>query len=150
MLRGALMVENVDPQTSPVMVTDSDSIALAATAKAVRFAGYPVTTARSFHEAKYRMEASPPSLLIADVRLGAFNGLHLVWQRHLTHPGLPSIVTDVVMDPTLEAEASNLGASYLIKPVRAEELYELLAALFKPHAGTSADSLGAPRMWWHV
>ena len=77
-------------------------------------AGYRVVTSASFEDGKTLLEADvPPALLIASVRLGAYNGLHLVIRGRLDHPGMAAILTSEVPDPTLEAEAARYGAAYL-------------------------------------
>ena len=40
--------------------------------------GFRVTVASNFQEARVRLGVRPPSLLLTEVRLGDYNGLHLV------------------------------------------------------------------------
>ena len=86
-------------------------------------AGYDVITAATFQDARRILRESPPDLLIADVRLGSFNGLQLViGAQHR----IPSIVITGYADAVLEAEARRGGAEYLVKPFNPERLLMLI------------------------
>ena len=77
-------------------------------------AGYRVVTSASFEDGKALLEAEdPPVLLIASVRLGAYNGLHLVIRGRLDRPGMAAILTSNTHDPILAAEAATYGAAYV-------------------------------------
>jgi len=112
-----------------ILVVDSDPATRLFLSKTLGLAGYDVTATNSFYEAKHHLETACPALLIADVRLGEFNGLHLALHRHIDHPGLPTIITHVTFDRVLRAEAERLGAIYLVKPVRPHELMDEVAKL---------------------
>jgi DNA-binding response OmpR family regulator len=73
-----------------------------------------------------------PDLLILDVRLGAFNGLQLISTGRV---GIPAIVVTGFDDPVLRADASEFGASYIVKPVPPAALLELIEQKLKS-AGT--------------
>jgi DNA-binding response OmpR family regulator len=88
--------------------------------------GYPPAVARTFQEGKDCMMTRSPALLIADVRLGDFNGLHLAWLRYLTDPKAVSIVAHVTFDRTLDAEARKLGAPYVVVPLETSRLVSLV------------------------
>ena len=88
-------------------VADEWAIALSA-------AGYRVVTSTSFADGKALLEAEvPPALLIVSVRLGAYNGLHLVIRGRLDHPGMAAVLASDMHDPMLAAEAASYGAAYL-------------------------------------
>jgi CheY-like chemotaxis protein len=89
-------------------------------------AGYVVVSASTFDEGKRLLNEQAPDLLIADVRLGDFNGLQLV----AGDPALPSIMVTGFPDPVLEAEALRLGARYLTKPVAPTKLLGLIEETF--------------------
>ena len=112
-----------------ISVVHADPAALANTAKLLSNAGYRVTAASTFEEAKLLLSANPPDLLITHVRLRAFNGLHLVLRRRAEHPRSVSIVMDSGADPVLACEAKRLSAPYLIEPVSPEQLLTLIAKL---------------------
>ena len=71
----------------------------------------------SFQEAKSHLYTVSPDLLIADVRLDAFNGLHLAARSRLDYPSLPVIITHAWTDPVLEHEAQRQGAAFVVNPL---------------------------------
>jgi CheY-like chemotaxis protein len=72
-------------------------------------AGHEVFLVTSFHAGKVRLEHAP-SVLISEIRLGDFNGLHLALRARTNE--IPSIVVGNP-DPVLEREAERLGVAYL-------------------------------------
>ena len=112
-----------------VLIVDADSEMLASTAKILSDAEYLVTMASSFEEAKQRLALARPDLLIADVRLGDYNGLHLVLRGRADYPEMAAIVTHVARDRVLEAEATTQGAVYLVKPLKAPRLLDAVFGL---------------------
>ena len=95
---------------------------------ALRSAGHLVTRAFGFEDAKRQLQFEPPDLLMTDVRLGAYNGLHLVIRAHAEHPEMPAIVVDADHDPVLEREASDVGAAYVARPLEARSLLPIVLA----------------------
>jgi len=96
----------------------------------LRDAGYDVAATTSFEDARQRLAARPPNLLIASSRLGGFNGMHLVLCGYVNHPEMTAIVTTPRKDPVLEAEASVFGASCVIAPESRAELLAVVARAF--------------------
>ncbi len=92
----------------------------------LRAANYKVTTASNFEAAKQQLAATPPAVLISDIRLGAFNGLHLVVLSQ--SKAVRSVVMDTVLDVTLEIQATRLGATYLVKPIEPTVLLRMVRA----------------------
>ncbi len=90
-------------------------------ATALRVAGHTVAEAESFQEATQYLAQNCPRILITDVRLGAFNGLHLVLRAARTLvKGF--IVIDHHFSCWTESAAKRLGAVYVAKPVRFGDL----------------------------
>lgn len=128
-----------------VLVVDADPEALNATASMLAGAGYLVTVTTSFEAAKQRLMLAPPDLLIADVRLGSYNGLHLVHRARVGHPEMPAIITDIKPDPTLKEEAARAKAAYLLKPLEAPAFIETVRGML---AGRPAEpGTEAARQW---
>ena len=121
-----------DAASPAILVVDSDPVALERTGGILHRAGYRVTVVDSFQWAKDLLASNQPDLMITDVRLGAFNGLHLVLRRRSQHPVKPSIVTNSDADPVLERQARELGAPYLVKPLRPEVLLRVGKELLEP------------------
>src|SRR5262249_15045161 len=106
-----------------VLIVDQHPTTLARWIEPLRDAGYDVSAAASFTEARQRLAVRTPHLLIAASRLGGFHGLHLVMRGYYDHPSMTAIVTMPADDPVLTAEATVFGASCIVAPgSRAERL----------------------------
>ena len=91
-------------------------------------AGYEVVGVASFADAKIRLEAAPPDLLITGVRLGPYNGLHLIVRSRGQLPRMATILTHDHDDPVLVGEARCNDAQFLIQPCSSEVLLETVQA----------------------
>ena len=124
-----------------ILVVDRETQTRSRTPDVLRAAGYRVATSETFEEARRLLTSILPDLLIADIRLGAFNGLHLVWRRRWDHPTHRSVVTSDTSDPVLQREARQLGAPYLVKPIRRDELLRVVTELLaSPNGGLSGHA----------
>jgi len=112
-----------------VLIVEDDEPTLRLMTRAVSAAGHRVTSFGDFEGAKKYLEATEPDVLVTDVRLGAFNGLQLVVIGRLEHPRMNAVVLTGFDDAVLREQASNAGASYLVKPV---QLRRLVAAINEP------------------
>src|SRR5207253_7735839 len=101
----------------------------------LRLAGHHVTSFSRFENAKAFLATSKPDVLISDVRLGAFNGLQLIVFAKMQHPEMIAVVLTGYDDPVLRTEAAHAGASYLVKPIDADRLLEVVS----PRADTAHD-----------
>jgi DNA-binding response OmpR family regulator len=84
-------------------------------------AGYLVAAVSSFEKAKAIIDSVSPSVLVTDIRLGAFNGLHLAIHSRFEHPRLPIIVTYDRADPLFELDARSCGAALVTAPLDSPE-----------------------------
>jgi two-component system, response regulator RegA len=116
-----------------ILVVDDDLSYLTVTKDLLESGGHQVLLASTFEEGRRALRENTPDLLIADVRLGAFNGLQLIATGHAR---IPSIVISGFDDSVLQAEAHAFGADYLVKPVTGASLLDLiehkLAGLIEP------------------
>ena len=87
---------------------------------------FEVTVAETFAKAKDRLNTRPPALLVTEIRLGEYNGLHLVLRGKAQRPSMAALVMSSMADPVLQTEAEAMGATFLVKPL---ENSELLAAV---------------------
>lgn len=122
-----------------VLIVDDTLATLGALAELLTHAGYDVVTAPDFEEAKKKIDAEAPDLLIVDIRLGPYNGLHLVVRERLAHPERPVIITTGFPDALLEAEARRYGAEFLEKPIRSADLIALVKKLLADREVRSAE-----------
>jgi len=124
-----------------ILIVDDHRVTRLGLAEMLEQAGYSVVTAGTFPEARRILRDTPPDLLIADVRLGSFNGLQLV----ISGPNrIPAIVITGYADSVLEAEARRGGADYLIKPFDADTLL----AIIRQKLGQTQTEFAIPRRWW--
>ncbi len=128
-----------------VLVVASDAAGLRTIAETLRNAGYVAAEARSFTQARSLLSSLEPSLLITEIKLGAYNGLHLAWLRHGQHPTGSSIVINEHHDPVLVAEAAKLGCPYLLKPIDRQRLLHVVADLLDVGRHERADRRQWPR-----
>jgi hypothetical protein len=96
-------------------------------------AGHEVMLVTSFLAGKARLELVP-SVLIAEVRLGDYNGLHLALRARAS--SIPSLVIGNP-DSVLEREAERLGVAYLTHELSRSTL---LSALEKVEPAATVDA----------
>lgn len=126
MLMNVTIRDTRNRPTAGILIVEGDRDTLAGWVKLLHAAGYRVTGAASFEEAR-RALASPPDLVITEVRLGAFNGLQLVIRARSQNPHLSAIVLTGFPDVVIKAEAERLNAIYVEKPVDGERLLAIVA-----------------------
>ena len=83
-------------------------------------AGFETLTATTVPEAMRALATTPPHLLITEIRLDSYNGLHLI---AMAPKPIPAIVITGYPDRAVEMDAKRLGAEYMAKPVSPGELY---------------------------
>lgn len=123
------------------MVVDDDPQVLSLTARWLRSAGCEVVMSSSFAEARLQIEVCEPSILVADVRLGDFNGLQLGLLARRVRSDVRVLIISGWDDSVLRREAEQFGATFLQKPFNARTL---LSAV-----GLSRDSDERPAVASH-
>src|SRR5262245_12016739 len=121
-----ILVVAMRADNSPVMTLLKDS-------------GHEVVFAPGFEPAIRKLDHVAPDLLVTDVRLGGFNGLHLVIRSQNARPKMRSILLDRVHDPVVAEDAQRHGAAYIGGPVNSS----LLAA----HISKLLNETGPQRKW---
>lgn len=111
-----------------VLVVEPDPAVLEAKLEALASAGCETTGVSTFEAAKEKLAGAAPDVLVTNIRLGAYNGLHLVVRSSVDHPDMGAVVLDSVHDKVLEAEAKRQGATYLAEPIQARDLAAAVAA----------------------
>jgi len=104
-----------------VLVLEDDEHALSGIVELLRDAGHNVTGAATYDAAKRLLAVSPFDLLVSDVRLRSFNGLHLVMQTRTDHPEIGVIIITGYDDPMIDMEAHRYHAQLVRKPIRPKE-----------------------------
>ena len=100
-----------------ILVLDDDENALEGILELLRDAGYAATGAAMFEAAREMLASEPFDLLIADVRLRGFNGLHLVRQIRRDRPEMATMIMTGYDDTMMELESGRYGAAFVRKPI---------------------------------
>ena len=122
-----------------VLIVDDDEGFLMTTKQLVELDGHQALVASTYEEGRQLLRSAEPDLLVADVGLGAFNGLQLIATAALK---IPVIVVSGLNDDVLQAEARSMGADYLVKPFPPEDLLTRIARKLSGSGGSSSDSPG--------
>ena len=107
-------------------------------AKALTSAGYVVVTTDTFSAARRRL-MTDVELLITDLRLGEYNGLHLVLLAKHQRPDLEAVVIADAADDVLRREAESLDATFMVRHGREQDLVRSVLELVR-----TARALRAP------
>jgi CheY-like chemotaxis protein len=127
-----------------VLLVESDLQTSTAIAGVLGEAGHAVTALSSFEAATDFALKSRPDLLIAGVRLGRFNGLHLAARLRADHPALPIIILGHDGDVVLAAEAIQLRARFVPRATPPTRLVTFVDDLV---AGRAPRDLVSTRRW---
>ena len=73
------------------------------------------------------LAARPFDVLVVALRLGAFNGLHLVITARAAYPELRAVLTTSADDRALASEARQVDAACLVKPIVRDALLTAVA-----------------------
>jgi CheY-like chemotaxis protein len=110
-----------------LLVVSTDAAVLTGRVTALKRAGYAISACASFPDARRMLNEGPsPDVLVTDVRLGPYNGLHLVAIARVEHPRTLAVVIGAG-DPVLEGEARGLAARYVVGPLSGAELSAVVA-----------------------
>jgi DNA-binding response OmpR family regulator len=107
-------------------------------------AGYELAIVTTFAAAKALLETQP-GLVLAEVKLGEYNGLHLALKAR--EAGIPAIVIGP-HDPVLERDALELGASYVTSVLRRRHVLDLVADRLGSVTATPAHLPVAADLAW--
>lgn len=111
--------------------------------------GFAVTVAGTFGQARTAVAAGVPRVLVTDIRLGQYNGLHLVLRARSAESPCAAIVTSRVPDPVLQQEAEHLNATFVLMPTSVGDLTAaVLRTLFR--SGTTATPIRPPFERRHI
>jgi len=107
-----------------VLVVEPERRQRGKTAFWLRAAGYRVDVADSFALARDKIDTSVPTCLITSVKLGVYNGLHLIARTRCSHSLVAFVLMHDVSDPVLESEARSHDAEFLVVPCHQDELLD--------------------------
>src|SRR6185436_18692793 len=124
--------------TGRVLVVTPHADSHARMERLLRQAGFETEHASTFEAARPRLTVTTPDVLISDVHLGEYNGLHLAIVGRDRRPALVAIVIGP-SDAVLAREAEQHGAVYLNEPVTESSLVARL--------NTLVQEMGRHRRW---
>ena len=129
---------------SPEILVVDNSLARSEIVDSLTTGGYSVRSAETFERAAEILASTPPSVLVTEVRLGAFNGLHLIIRSRVHRASTVAIVHTAYPDPVMEAEAHLLNAAYLVRPVNPSTLLNVISQRLglRPERRTSSSHWG--------
>ena len=105
-----------------VLVVDDDPQVLSLMTRCLQSAGYEVVVSDDFRDARVQMEVWDPSVVIADIRLGSFNGIQLGIIARQVRSDVGVVITSGFDDVVLRRDAAKIGAHYLPKPFKPADL----------------------------
>ena len=137
------------PQRFILVVAQSQAVADAVVSSLG--SAHNIVVVSTFARARFHLDLCPV-LLVTELRLGEYNGLHLALRGRSN--GVPSIVIGAP-DPVLESEAAKLGATYITttRPVReqlASAVDELLQDVTIKALPTVAAIAWVDQSEWHA
>ncbi len=110
-----------------ILVLDDDENTLAGMVELLRDVDYLVTPAATYDTARRMLRLSSYDLLICDIRLRGFNGLHLIRQSFSDYPDMALMIITGYEEPMMEVEAARYGAEFVRKPIRPPEFLAAVA-----------------------
>jgi CheY-like chemotaxis protein len=119
----------VSPKKKPtILVVDDDRTVTETFATALHREGFNVRTAMNAESGLLEATSSHADAIILDLRMPLINGLGFLYRLRAgdEHRNTPvAIVTGAVVDDSLQAELSELGAELRFKPLWLEDVVEL-------------------------
>jgi DNA-binding NtrC family response regulator len=98
-----------------VLLVDCDQAQLNGLGEMIAAGGYTVVSCHDFDSGRRYLQTHTLGAVVTDLRLGAFNGLHLILLAKQTAPAVAAIVYSGREDSGMRQEAVLGGATYLEK-----------------------------------
>ena len=121
-----------------VLVVNADPLQLTDQVLAIAERSFSVVGVDSYEVGRALLARMAPDILVASVRLGRHNGLHLSLLASLER-GMKATIVVGDADPVLESEAARMGARYLVTPCSKGDLQGVVGRL--------AAGAWSPRAW---
>jgi DNA-binding response OmpR family regulator len=131
---------------STALVVEPNDHDMAFVKASLTSAGFIVTATDNFKDAGALLVAAPPSLLVAEIRLGAYNGLQLAYRGKSASPPMAIVLTSAYPDPVLRRDVERMGATFVLKPVTERDFIAAVirTALRKPGSGGTLEPVQPP------
>jgi len=125
-----------------ILIVDPDEGAALHAQGVLASAGYSLRLARTFEEGVPALTDQAPDLVITGLRLGPFNGLHLVLRSRLLNPNVATLVMGQAVDHSRDVDS--LQVPFLEKPFGRESLLKTVSSLL---ADRVPRALSGSRQW---
>jgi len=122
-----------------ILLVEPDEVAGSNVVRILTESGHRVAWVDTFADALWLSAADPPDLMVAALRLGAYNGLHLLMQVRAHDPNARVVI--VCDDSDFTTDISRFGARYVAKPIDPPVLSSVVSELIqgcRPHDPTGA------------
>ena len=112
-----------------ILVVDDEEAVRNVVASLLQHRGYAVTTVESAAQAIERLQQDPDyDLVLSDIMMPGTDGLSLLDQICIDHPGMPVVMFTAVHDIHIAMNAFRRGAiDYLLKPFERSQLESVVA-----------------------
>src|SRR5215210_5682683 len=107
-----------------VLLVDDDAAYLSPCATILRADGHDVVACSDFDEGRRLLAQGHFDVLITDVRLGAYNGLHLI---AVAPQSMTKIALSAFPDPVIRRDTEQAGARFVVKPSDCASVSALLS-----------------------
>jgi DNA-binding response OmpR family regulator len=115
-----------------VLIVEDDPPLRLAMTKALKAAGYDVTTAKAGDEGLEAALANPPDVVLLDVMLPGMNGYEVLAELRKHDPELPIVMITAKGEEADKVRGLSLGADeYVVKPVGLAELQARVGAALR-------------------
>ena len=114
------------------LLVDNDSFVVSTLKAIAEGVGYSVIAHTRFETARRELSSQPPSALVANARLEAFNGIHLAYLAKFADFSVRALIYAHPHDPWLACEVRRAGAFYERQHLLPSSLGVLLRAALPP------------------
>ena len=131
---------------STALVVEPNGADMALIKEALISAGFTVMEADNFKDAGALIIEAPPSMLVSEIRLGAYNGLQLAYRGKSVWPPMTIVLTSAHRDPVLQRDIERMGATFVLKPVTARDFMAAVyrTALRQPNSEGALEPIQPP------
>ena len=122
-----------------ILLVEPDEVSGSEVVRTLTDTGHRVAWVDTFADALWLSAADAPDMMIAALRLGAYNGLHLLMQVRAHDPDFRVVI--VCDDSDFTTDISRFGARHVAKPIDPQVLTSVVSELIqgcRPHDPTGA------------
>jgi DNA-binding response OmpR family regulator len=119
-----------------VVVVTPDTDGLARALNVLNSAGYLATGASTFADGARAVAGTDPDLVIAEERLGAHHGLHVILRARARRPDVSAIVSTPQVTSGLEADARSLDVRCVTTPQSPADWLQCVSSILYDDRGS--------------